>query len=152
MNSSEWNSTSKKLPLGTSFRFLTSGNEIAWRSIGFPPIKVAWYPVLIKPLHFFRYAGRIVGGLGSINKAMKTISARILLRYPQIFRYASNFIKDAPTDVTFSPLCWYLRLVVFAFPRVKTTTLKAAAKFPSYFVIFTTKSVLRGTCHSFTKG
>lgn len=59
------------------------------------------------------------------------------------FRYASNFIKHAPTDVTFSPLCWYLRLVVFALPRVKTRTLKVAAKFLSHFVIITTKSVLR---------
>ena len=151
MNSSEWNSTSKKLPLGTSFRFLltrnknlcTSDNEIAWRSIGFPPIKVSWYSVLIKASTLFRYAGRIIGRLGSINKAMKTLSARILLHFPQIFRYASNFIKHAPTDVTFSPLCWYLRLVVFALPRVKTRTLKAAAKFPSHFVIITTKSVLR---------
>lgn len=151
MNSSEWNSTSKKLPLGTSFRFLltrnknlcTSDNEIAWRSTGFSPIKVSWYSVLIKASTLFRYAGRIIGRLGSINKAMKTLSARILLHFPQIFRYASNFIKHAPTDVTFSPLCWYLRLVVFALPRVKTRTLKAEAKFLSHFVIITTKSVLR---------
>ena len=73
---------------------------------------------------------------------MKTLIAR-LIHFPQIFRSASNFIKHAPTDVTFSPLCWYLRLAVFALPRVKTRTLKAAAKFPSHFVIITTKSVLR---------
>ena len=67
----------------------------------------------------------------------------------KIDSFSTNFsfrVKDyqhAPTDVTFSPLCSYLRLVVFALPRVKTRTLKAAAKFPSHFVIITTKSVLR---------
>ena len=70
-----------------------------------------------------------------------------MLHFPQIFRYASNFIKHAPTEVTFSPLSWYLRLAVFALPRVKTRKLKAAAKFPSHFVIITTKSVLRGTLY-----
>lgn len=59
------------------------------------------------------------------------------------FSFRVKHYQHAPTDVTFSPLCSYLRLVVFALPRVKTRTLKAAAKFPSHFVIITTKSVLR---------
>lgn len=59
------------------------------------------------------------------------------------FSFRVKLYQHAPTDVTFSPLCSYLRLVVFALPRVKTRTLKAAAKFPSHFVIITTKSVLR---------
>lgn len=59
------------------------------------------------------------------------------------FSFRVKLYQHTPTDVTFSPLCSYLRLVVFALPRVKTRTLKAAAKFPSHFVIITTKSVLR---------
>ena len=147
MNSSEWNSTSKKLPLGTSFRFLltrnknsyTSDNEIAWRSIGFPPIKVSWYPVLIKAstltfldMLVFRF-----------DKQSNENTERKIDSFSTNFSFRVKLYQHAPTDVTFSPLSSYLRLVVFALPRVKTRTLKAAAKFPSHFVIITTKSVLR---------
>lgn len=93
-----------------------------------------------------------------LDKSLYTFLDMLVFRFDKqsnenterkIDSFSTNFsfrVKDyqhAPTDVTFSPLCSYLRLVVFALPRVKTRTLKAAAKFPSHFVIITTKSVLR---------
>ena len=73
------------------------------------------------------------------------------------FSFRVKLYQHAPTDVTFSPLCSYLRLVVFALPRVKTRTLKAcSSKISQPLCHNHNQECIEGhfilSCHSFTKG
>ena len=164
MNSSEWNSTSKKLPLGTSFRFLltrnknlcTSDNEIAWRSTGFPPIKSFMILCLDKSLYTFQICWQNYRAF-RFNKQSNENTER-----KNIASFSTNFLLRVKLYQTRANWCNFFSFMLVSkisgicFTTCEDKNIESRSKISQPLCHNHNQECIEGrfilSCHSFTKG